>query len=61
MAKKSGFELLDFSSEDALVLKDMPFHHKDQFDRMLIAQSIKNKYPIMTEDEKFKFYDCILI
>jgi PIN domain nuclease of toxin-antitoxin system len=29
IAKSSGFELLDFSSEDALALKELPFHHKE--------------------------------
>ncbi len=61
MAEKSGFELLDFSARDAVLLKDMPFHHKDPFDRMLIAQSIANKYHIMSNDSRFKLYDCRLI
>lgn len=58
IAKESGFALLDFNGEAALLLKDMPFHHKDPFDRMLIAQSISNNYPIMTEDPKISLYDC---
>ncbi len=61
MIEKSGFEFLDFSANDAVLLKDMPFHHKDPFDRMLIAQSIANKYHIMSDDAKFKLYDCKLI
>ena len=61
MVEKSGFDMLDFRGEDALILKDLPFHHKDPFDRMLIAQSITNKYPIITDDNKFKAYDCKLI
>ena len=58
MVKESGFVLLDFSAEAALLLKDMPFHHKDPFDRMLIAQSITVNYPIMTEDPKIALYNC---
>ena len=61
MAIASGFEMLDFNGEDALLLKNMPFHHKDPFDRMLIAQSIANGYPIITDDKKFKKYDCKVI
>ena len=61
MAEQSGFELLDFSGHDALLLKDMPFHHKDPFDRMLIAQSITNKCHIMTDDKKFNLYECQLL
>ena len=61
LAIESGFELLDFSAQDALLLKDMPFHHKDPFDRMLIAQSITKDYPVMTNDSKIKMYNCPLI
>ncbi len=61
MAKESGFALLDFSAEAALLLKDIPFHHKDPFDRMLIAQSITDNYPIMTEDPKIALYNCQLL
>jgi len=61
MAEKSGFELLDFSACDALPLKTLPFHHKDPFDRMLIAQGISRNYPIMTHDSKFNLYACRLI
>ncbi len=61
LAEQSGFELLDFSGQDALLLQAMPFHHKDPFDRMLIAQSITNKCHIMTDDKKFSLYECQLL
>ena len=60
-AKESGFALLDFNSEAALLLKEMPFFHKDPFDRMLIAQSIAHNYPIMTEDSKMSLYRCRVV
>ncbi len=58
VAKESGFELLDFSAEDAMALKNLPFHHKDPFDRMLISQALNRKFKIMTVDNKFKQYQC---
>ena len=61
VARESGFELLDFSAEDALALKDMPFYHKDPFDRMLISQAINRKYFLMSDDGKFEKYECRLI
>lgn len=61
IAEKSGFEMLDYTAGDALLLKELPFHHKDPFDRMIIAQSISNNYPIITDDIKFKKYDCKLM
>lgn len=60
-AIQSGFEMLDYSGADALLLRDLPFHHKDPFDRMLIAQSLSRKIPIMTDDRKFSSYDCKVI
>jgi PIN domain nuclease of toxin-antitoxin system len=61
MVAESGFELLDFTALDAVLLKTMPDHHRDPFDRMLIAQSMANKARLMTEDIKFKPYDCKLL
>ena len=61
LALQSGFELLDFSGRDALLLKNLPFHHRDPFDRMLISQSIATKYPLMTDDDKIKPYKCRVI
>ena len=53
-----GFELLDFSGSEALLLGKLPFHHKDPFDRMLIAQSQSTGIPVMTEDARFQLYGC---
>jgi len=61
IAQETGFQLLSFSAEDALQLKNMPFHHKDPFDRMLIAQALSNNYALMTDDSKFSLYDCRLV
>jgi len=61
MIEMCGFEQLDFRCEDAAMLRDLPTHHRDPFDRMLIAQSISNRYPIMTDDSKFGKYDCVII
>jgi len=61
VAENSGFEALAFNAEDAIKLKDMPMHHKDPFDRMLIAQAMNNKYKLMSEDRKFKLYPCDLV
>jgi len=61
VALETGFQLLPFSANDALQLKELPFHHKDPFDRMLISQARSNNYAIMTDDSNFSLYDCRLI
>ena len=57
-AERSGFEMLDFSAKDALLLKDLPFHHRDPFDRMLITQAISRKLIFVTQDSLMDTYDC---
>jgi PIN domain nuclease of toxin-antitoxin system len=61
MVKESGIELLDFTAEDAVLLKELPLHHKDPFDRMLVCQSKTNKMKLMTDDKKIQLYDCKVI
>ena len=60
-AERSGFEMLDFSAKDALLLKDLPFHHRDPFDRMLITQAISRKLIIATQDSIIDRYDCQIL
>ena len=60
-AERSGFEMLDFSAKDALLLKDLPFHHRDPFDRMLITQAISRKLIITTQDSIIGQYDCQIL
>jgi PIN domain nuclease of toxin-antitoxin system len=42
-------------------LIDLPFHHRDPFDRLLIAQAISEKLPIITRDKSFPDYEVELI
>lgn len=60
-AKEAGFDLIHYKPEEAMVLAGLPYHHKDPFDRMLIAQGIHNSYPIMTNDGSFSTYGCNLV
>ncbi len=61
MAQEMGLEILSFTGTEAMVLGEMPLHHKDPFDRMLIAQSIKNKLVLVSDDSNFLQYDCKII
>ncbi len=61
LVEEMGIELLDFDAASALLLGTLPFHHRDPFDRMIIAQSIVHGYKIMTVDKKFAHYDCTLL
>ncbi len=48
--------LLDFDAVSAMKLGTLPMHHKDPFDRMLIAQAITHKMTFCTVDRKMEFY-----
>jgi len=61
MAKEMRIEILSFSGDHAMMLGKMPLHHKDPFDRMIIAQAIVNRLPLMSDDPKFPAYDCKII
>ncbi len=61
LAKQMGVEILSFKGTDAIYLRVLPLHHKDPFDRMIIAQALANDYFIMTVDNKFSIYDCKLL
>jgi PIN domain nuclease of toxin-antitoxin system len=39
-----------------LTLEALPFHHKDPFDRLLIAQSIEEDLTLVTADSLFSAY-----
>ena len=44
-----------------LALDALPFHHKDPFDRLLIAQSIEEGLTIVTADSQFSSYSVKLL
>jgi PIN domain nuclease of toxin-antitoxin system len=44
-----------------LALDALPFHHKDPFDRLLIAQSIEEGLTLVTADSQFSNYSVSLL
>jgi len=52
---------LNITVYHAIVASNLPLHHKDPFDRMLIAQAKAEDLPILTTDNMFKLYDVSLI
>lgn len=47
---------LDINFAHVAVLADLPFHHRDPFDRLLIAQAIVEGIPIIGADSAFDAY-----
>jgi PIN domain nuclease of toxin-antitoxin system len=59
---ESGFEPLPVTSEHALALTRLRDHHKDPFDRILLAQAITEPLYFLTADRALSVYsDLVLI
>ena len=53
--------LLPVSLSHVLRVEELPLHHRDPFDRLLIAQSIEEGWPIITADPWFARYPVDVI
>ena len=51
-----GFSKLPLSASHALALSNLPTHHRDPFDRMLIAQAQIEGLTVVTHDRRFEPY-----
>jgi PIN domain nuclease of toxin-antitoxin system len=58
---ENGIETLPISIDHLLALERLPVHHRDPVDRMLIAQSMEEDWPIITADPMFKQYPIQVI
>ena len=54
--QKNALTLLPITLDHTARIADMPFHHKDPFDRLLIAQSLEEQVPIVSSDSIFDAY-----
>lgn len=57
----NGFRVLPVELRHVYSLRGLPLHHKDPFDRILIAQSIADGLTIVTKDAVFAQYPVITL
>jgi len=55
------FTPLNITTEHALAVENLPPHHRDPFDRMLVAQSLAEKLVLVTRDPRISAYDVRVI
>ncbi|MGI8885285.1 MAG: type II toxin-antitoxin system VapC family toxin [Pyrinomonadaceae bacterium] len=55
----NGFSLLEIKTEHLSELINLPFHHRDPFDRLLAAQTLYEKLKIISVDSIFDSYNLI--
>ena len=57
----AGVQPLAISVEHARAVERLPAHHRDPFDRMLVAQAIVEGAALVSRDEALRPYDVTLI
>jgi PIN domain nuclease of toxin-antitoxin system len=53
---EAGFVELPVSLRHAMAIRDLPMHHRDPFDRLLVAQALREGLVLLTRDEVLSSY-----
>lgn len=56
-----NIEVSAISPEHILQVSTLPFHHRDPFDRIIIAQAQIEKLDVMSDDKEFSSYNINLL
>jgi PIN domain nuclease of toxin-antitoxin system len=57
----TGVRVLGLSPEDGLAVASLPLHHRDPFDRLLIAQARYRGLTLVTADPRIHAYDVAVL
>jgi len=52
----NGFQLLQIDLDDVARVATLPFHHRDPFDRLLVAQALGEELTLVSADPVFRKY-----
>ncbi len=56
--RTNGFLRLDIFHEHGWKVADLPDHHRDPFDRLLVAQAVCERLTLLTADALITAYPC---
>ena len=59
--RENNIQILPIELHHIYALSDLPMHHRDPFDRLLIAQSNAERMPILTADAVFDRYNAQIL
>ncbi len=59
--RANNFKLLNIELRHITKIEKLPFHHRDPFDRLLIAQAITDKLTLITAESVFADYGLKLL
>jgi len=58
---REGYRMTPLTWMQAAAVQQLPFHHRDPFDRALVAQARAEGYPLVTRDRVFRRYGVDVI
>jgi PIN domain nuclease of toxin-antitoxin system len=56
----AGLESLSITWQHTVQIRELPMHHRDPFDRMLIAQAMSEPLRLLTHDEGLRVYSDLV-
>jgi PIN domain nuclease of toxin-antitoxin system len=59
--RSDGFEELPVTGKHAAAMLELPGHHRDPFDRILVAQSLVESLVLLTDDQVLSQYGTTVI
>jgi len=54
---ENGLEVLPITIENTLFVSQLPFYHRDPFDRLLVAQAVNENMILVSRDEAMQLYN----
>ena len=61
LSETDGFTILPIKTSHLTVLESLPLHHRDPFDRLLIATALDEQMSLISADRNIAQYDVPLI
>ena len=59
--RESGYSVLPIEPEHVVFIDELPSHHQDPFDRILVAQALVEPMRLMTHDNAVALYSDTII
>ena len=56
----AGFQPLPITSQHTVQVRKLPMHHRDPFDRMLVAQAMSEPLRLLTHDTGLRMYSDLV-
>jgi PIN domain nuclease of toxin-antitoxin system len=56
LTSTGGYELLETMASHVIHAGLLPLHHRDPFDRLLVAQALDSRIPLLSRDRVFDLY-----